>query len=130
MPGRKRRPRPPGIVNVFCTWRGGHEHHYLGPLQAAWTAAGDVTFTWGRQWDQPPVTTYRHPDGRAAWWRDEDGRYTFEFKCPYPRCPVHVKLNEVTLTRRIRSRAQSQQGDGRDPIWFDISAVEREDYAP
>ena len=127
MTGRNRRPRSPGVVEVFCTGLGAHEHRGLGPLRAAWNASGEVMFTWGRQWNGAPVTDYRAPDGRVAWWRDSTGRYTFEFRCIQPGCRVHVKLTEAALLTRIRSRAESQRVQGRAPVWFDISSAQREE---
>ncbi len=109
---RRRKPAPPGRVQVVCTGRGKHDPVPLRRLQLI--RDGDTVRVLWRGGDGPaPETGFRAADGMK----------TLEFACR--TCGRHAKYREDRLTEILRVLAENQETAGNTPVVCDISMVER-----
>lgn len=111
----RRKPRPTGNVQVFCTGRGAHERVDLCPPLQLVRAGDRVRVLWNHQRGPAPVTGYR----------DADGWQTLIFDCP--QCARTPKWHEPRFIEMTRVLAvhQGLEGNDKSPIEMDISTVER-----
>ena len=117
MPRPRRKPAPPGRVDIICTGRGDPEHNrnHLRTLQAV-SKEGRIRFSWvprGRM-GRVPVTGHR---------RGEDGLHTIEARCG--KCRRHLKRREEDFAEIVRVLAEKQGTRGERPVIVDISLIER-----
>ena len=117
MPRPRRKPAPPGRVEIICTGRGGPDHgrKHLETLQMV-SAAEGIRFRWvprGRM-GRVPVTGNR---------RGEDGLHTIEARCG--KCRRHLKRREEDFAEIVRVLAEQQGTRGERPVIVDISLIDR-----
>lgn len=112
MTGRRRKPRPPGNVRVFCTDEGRHPRVDLRTLQL-YSDGERIRVRWDQRDGPAPETGLRSVDGLK----------TLEFRCP--RCRRHLKVGEAAFVELARLIALQQQATGNTPIQVDLWVAER-----
>ena len=117
MPRPRRKPAPPGRVEIICTGRGDPDH---GRKHMGWyrmvVEDGQVRLRWmpRGQMGRVPVTGHR----RWEEWQTIDAG-------PCGRCRRHLKRGEEHFIDVIRVLAEQQGTHGERPVIVDISLIER-----
>lgn len=111
----RRKPAPPGRVQILCTGRGTHDVVKIRTLQMI-DAGTEVALRWNQREGKPPVTGFR----------DAEGRQTYELKCNRCRPGRHLKIREDKLGKAAMALAgfHGISGDDNTPVPVDISALE------
>ena len=110
----RRKPRPPGNVQVICTGRGRHNRVPLRTGQLV-RVGDEVRLVWDTREGPPPVTPFAAVDGTE----------TCEVRCG--TCGRHLKRHDDWLVQAALALAEHQgiAGDNSTPIELDISLIER-----
>ncbi len=110
----RRKPRPPGNVQIICTGRGRHNRVPLRTLQLV--RAGDgAALVWNTREGPAPVTPFAAPGDVG----------TYDLKCG--TCGRHLKRHEDWLVKAALALAEQQgvRGSDNTPIVLDVSLIER-----
>lgn len=117
MPRPRRKPAPPGRVEIICTGRGepDHDRKHLEALQAI-RENGRLRFKWmpRGQLGRVPVTGHR---------RSEEGLHTIDARCG--TCRRHLKRREEDFAEIVQGLAEQQGTHGERPVIVDISVIEQ-----